>query len=230
MSRTRSRNKGRGQTRSQGQAKSGRPGSAGAAAYSSGSANRGAARPGTTRPAANGNGSKRAGAEAVTDEARAGVAARAAVVGGPPTWVQLTTFVLSLAGLGVSIYLTIAHYSTALTLACPNTGAINCEKVTTGPYSTVFGIPVAVLGLAFFVFMVAVNNPLAWRSPLRVVHRARVLSVIVGICFVLYLVYVEIFKKDAICLWCTGVHVVTFALFVLILFSAATWGLTERSG
>jgi len=228
MSRTRSRNKGRGQTRSQGQAKGGRPGSAGAAAYSSGSANRGAARPGTTRPAA--NGSKRAGAEAVTDEARAGVAARAAVVGGPPSWVRLTTLILSIAGLAISIYETIAHFSSSVTLACPATAHINCEKVTTGPYSTVFGIPVAVLGLAFFVFMVAVNNPLAWRSPLRVVHRARVLSVIVGICFVLYLVYVEIFKKDAICLWCTGVHVVTFALFVLILFSAATWGLTERSG
>ncbi len=142
---------------------------------------------------------------------------------------RLTTFILSLAGLGVSIYLTITHYSTAVTLACPDTGAINCGKVTTSPESIVFGIPVAVLGLAFFVFMVAVNSPPAWRSPLRAIHLARVISVIVGIVFVIYLIYAELFKVNAICLWCTSVHAITFALFVLILFSAATWGLAERS-
>jgi len=128
----------------------------------------------------------------------------------------------------VSIYLTITHYSTSVSLACPNTGAINCEKVTTSPESIVFGIPVAVLGLAFFVFMVAVNNPLAWRSPLRVLHLARVLSVIVGIGFVIYLIYVELFKVSAICLWCTSVHVITFALFLLIVFGAAMWGAAAR--
>ena len=151
------------------------------------------------------------------------------MVGGPPPWVRLTTLILSLAGLGVSIYLTITHYSTSVSLACPDTGTINCEKVTTSPESVVFGIPVAVLGLAFFVFMVAVNNPLAWRSPLRAIHLARVLSVIVGIGFVIYLIYVELFKVNAICLWCTSVHVITFALFVLILFSAALGASPERS-
>src|SRR5215472_13532459 len=30
----------------------------------------------------------------------------------PPLWYQLTTWILSLAGLGVSIYLTIAHFNT----------------------------------------------------------------------------------------------------------------------
>src|SRR5215472_18092519 len=35
----------------------------------------------------------------------------------PPLWFQLTTWILSLGGLGVSIYLTIAHYNTAVTLA-----------------------------------------------------------------------------------------------------------------
>jgi uncharacterized membrane protein len=151
------------------------------------------------------------------------------VTGGPPRWIQLTTFILSVAGLGVSAYLTIVHYSTAVTLACPDTGTVNCEKVITSPQSVIFGIPVAVWGLVFFVFMVAVNNPLAWRSPLPAVHLARLLSVVAGIVFVLYLIYVEFFKVNAICLWCTSVHVITFVLFVLISLSAATWGLTQRS-
>ena len=76
----------------------------------------------------------------------------------------LATLILSLYGLGASIYLTIAHYDTHVSLICSNKGLINCEEVTTSPESIVFGIfPVAVLGLAFYVFMVAINSPWAWR-------------------------------------------------------------------
>jgi uncharacterized membrane protein len=137
-----------------------------------------------------------------------------------PAWLWISTLVLSLGGLGVSIYLTIAHYDTAVTLACSDKGLVNCAKVTTSPESLVFGIPVAVLGLAFFVFMVAICTPWAWRARLPVIRWARLASVIVGIGFVLYLVYSEIVTLGNICLWCTSVHVITFALFVLTVFSA----------
>jgi len=139
----------------------------------------------------------------------------------PPLWFQLTTWILSLGGLGVSVYLTIAHYNTAVTLACPATSTVNCEKVTTSPESIVFGIPVAVLGLAFYVFLAVVNSPWAWRMTWPPLRWARVGSMVAGILFVLYLIYAEMFRIGAICLWCTSVHVITFILFVLIVFSAA---------
>ena len=41
------------------------------------------------------------------------------------------------AGLGVSIYLTLTHYTKVVALVCSNNGAINCEKVTTSPQSEV---------------------------------------------------------------------------------------------
>jgi uncharacterized membrane protein len=139
-----------------------------------------------------------------------------------PLWLQLTTWILSLLGLGVSTYLTITHYDTAVTLACSDKGVVNCGLVTTSPESMVFGIfPVAVLGLAFFVFMVVATSPWAWRSKYPQVAIVRLASVVVGIGFVLYLVYTELFTLDHICLWCTSVHVLTFLLFVLILISAA---------
>jgi uncharacterized membrane protein len=132
-------------------------------------------------------------------------------------WLQVSTLLLSLGGLGVSLYLTVAHYTTAMTLACPDTGVVNCEKVTTSPQSVVLGVfPVAVLGLAFYVFMVAVNSPWAWRARWPVIRWARLGSLIAGIGFVLYLIYTELFTLDAICLWCTSVHVTTFLLFALI--------------
>jgi uncharacterized membrane protein len=148
----------------------------------------------------------------------------------PPLWFQLATWAVSIAGLGVSTYLTITHYDSAVPLACSDNGTINCALVTTSPESMVFGIfPVAVLGLAFFVFMTVATSPWAWRLKYPQAAWIRLASVIVGIGFVLYLVYTELFTLDHICLWCTGVHALTFVLFVLIVGGAAAgYGLRER--
>ena len=42
-------------------------------------------------------------------------------------------------------------------------------------------------------------------------------AAVAGILMVLYLVYTELFTLDAICLWCTAVHVITFLLFAVTL-------------
>jgi uncharacterized membrane protein len=149
----------------------------------------------------------------------------------PPRWFQLTTLALSLAALGVSIYLTIVHYTSPRLLACSANGAINCEKVISSSQSMVFGVfPVAVLGLAFYVFMVAINTPWAWRSPLPLIWWARLGGIITGIGFVLYLLYAELIQIGNICLWCTSVHVITFLLFVLLIFYATLGtGATARN-
>jgi uncharacterized membrane protein len=147
-----------------------------------------------------------------------------------PLWLQIVTFVVALAGLGVSIYLTIAHFAESALIGCSESGLVNCTKVTTSPQSYVFGIPVAVLGLAFYVFAVAVMSPWAWRSRWRrrEIALIRLASVVVGIGFVIYLIYAELLVIGSICLYCTSVHVLTFILFGLIAFAAAAWGLPER--
>jgi uncharacterized membrane protein len=58
--------------------------------------------------------------------------------------------VLVVLGILVSVYLTISKYDTSV-LACPSTGVINCESVITSQYSTIFGIPLSVLGIILFV-------------------------------------------------------------------------------
>ena len=148
-----------------------------------------------------------------------------------PLWLQLTTWVLALAGLGVSIYLTVAHFTSPRILVCSEKGFVNCAAVTTSPESMVFGIfPVAVLGLAFYVFMAAATSPWAWRAPWPAVRWTRFGSVVVGMVFVLYLLYTELFTLNAICLFCTIVHVITFLLFGLIVFSfAAGYGAPETA-
>ena len=144
---------------------------------------------------------------------------------GAPPWVQWTALGLSLAGLGVSIYLTIIHFTSPKLLLCSANGTINCEKVLSSPEAMVFGVfPVAVLGLAFYVFMVAINSPWAWRSRLPVIWWARLAGAVAGMGFVLYLIYAEL-QIGSICEYCTGVHVVTFLLFCITVVSAAIWGL-----
>ncbi len=138
-----------------------------------------------------------------------------------PAWIQWTALALSLAGLGMSIYMTIAHYTTTSILVCSNKGYIDCAKVTTSPESMVFNIfPVAVLGLAFYVFMVAINTPWAWRSGIAAIWWARLAGIITGMGFVLYLIYAEVIQIGNLCLDCTTVHVITFLLFGLLIFAA----------
>ena len=148
-----------------------------------------------------------------------------AAPGGPAVWLQVATFVLALAGLGVSIYLTIAHFTESTLAGCSESGLVNCTKVTTSPQSYVFGIPVAVLGLAFYLFAVAIMSPWAWQAARREIHLLRIASLVVGIGFVLYLIYAELFIIGSICLYCTSVHAITFVLFVLTVIAAAAWGL-----
>jgi uncharacterized membrane protein len=71
-------------------------------------------------------------------------------------------------------------------------------------------------------------SPFAWRSRRREIALVRMLSLVVGIGFVLYLVYAELFQIDAICLYCTSVHIITFLLFVLTGLAMAIWGLPPR--
>jgi uncharacterized membrane protein len=133
-----------------------------------------------------------------------------------PRWVRLGTLVLSLAALAVSTYLSVAHLTTAKILACSGSGTIDCTRVTTSAQSRALGIPVAFLGLAWSVAMVALCTPSAWRSRVPSIRFARLVLAGSGMLFVLWLVYAELFVIRAICLWCTVIHVLTFALFVLI--------------
>jgi uncharacterized membrane protein len=134
-----------------------------------------------------------------------------------PGWLAPSCVAVSVAGLGVSAYLTAAHFASASILACSAGGLVNCERVTTSAQSELLGIPVAILGLAWFLAMGVLTSGPGWRSGLAVVSRARLALAVAGIGFVLYLLYSELFTIGAICLWCTVAHVLAFVLFALVI-------------
>lgn len=140
-------------------------------------------------------------------------------VGRAPRWAAPASTTLAVVGLLVSAYLTVEHFTQGSTLACPEGEVVNCAVVTASSYAYLAGIPVALLGLLFYAVLLPLSLPRAWASPDRRLDWARLGLCAVGLVFVFYLVWAELYRINAICLWCTGVHVVTFLLFCVVLFA-----------
>ena len=135
---------------------------------------------------------------------------------GAMTPVRYVCFGLSLLGVPITIALTVAHFTSSSILACPSTGIINCAKVTTSAQSYFLGIPVAVMGLLFYIYLSIINSPWGFKQArLRV---PRLGSMFLGVAFVLWLISAELLIINNICLWCTSVHVITVLIFVAVVY------------
>ncbi|HEU0335123.1 MAG TPA: vitamin K epoxide reductase family protein [Gaiellaceae bacterium] len=120
---------------------------------------------------------------------------------------RLALAVVALAGVGVAGYLTYVHYDESA-LICTTGG---CEQVQQSDYAELAGIPVALLGLLTWI---AVLVLVAWDSPL-----ARALTAgiaLVAAAFAVYLVVLQLFVIDAVCVWCMVNDVVLVPLLTVL--------------
>lgn len=143
---------------------------------------------------------------------------------------QITFLLLSVIGVAVSIYLTIAHYAKA-PVVCSNTGIIDCQRVLSSVYSFVpyTQIPISLPGLGWFLVS-AVLAFLAWRvwpeqRALRIIQAVFFAS---GVLTALYLVYVEITFLHTICAWCTSLHIIMLIMLLIAVFQLAQTDLDEE--
>jgi uncharacterized membrane protein len=104
---------------------------------------------------------------------------------------------------------------------CPTTTgsiSINCNLVLGSSYSQIFGIPLELLAVAYFivnltlVYFVAFGKQRTFELSVDILFVWR----FIGIVIVPYLVFVELFILKAICLYCTIMHVAIVADFVII--------------
>jgi uncharacterized membrane protein len=123
---------------------------------------------------------------------------------------QLAAVALSVAGLLVSLYLTALHYA-GVTPACVSSGSINCEAVLSSSYAVIGGsaVPTSALGIVWFAVSAAL-----WTRPAGRLH---VMWSAAGVITVLYLVFIEVVRLNAVCLWCTAAHILVVALLLLAL-------------
>ena len=73
-----------------------------------------------------------------------------------PVSMECRAVLASLAGLAISIYLTVVHYST-VPLACPASAVVNCEQVLSSRYAVIgdTGLPTSAAGIVWFAVSVA---------------------------------------------------------------------------
>jgi len=128
----------------------------------------------------------------------------------------IAIIVLSAAGLAISGY-SLAHKTSFVSGAfCTISATFNCDLVNKGPYSEIFGIPVALIGILGYLFLGA-SAALAWRNPNDPGYLLfLLLASIGGLGFSGYLTGIEAFVLHAWCLLC-----LTSQAIILLIFSAA---------
>jgi uncharacterized membrane protein len=116
---------------------------------------------------------------------------------------------LALAGIVVSSVSLHHHYGTSQTNYCDFGASFNCDIVNRSIYSTILGVPDALIGILGYAALLA----------LATVYRAKseapamlLIASVAGLSFALYLTYVEAFVLATWCILCLS----SLSLMILI--------------
>ncbi len=108
-------------------------------------------------------------------------------------WRNRIIFALAFCGIGVSLYALSQHYSDGPSF-CDISERFSCEVVNRGPWSELFGIPVALMGVIGYAAIAIIS----WAR-----HKKKEILLVVfvagGLLFSAYLTYLEAF---VIFMWC----------------------------
>jgi uncharacterized membrane protein len=126
---------------------------------------------------------------------------------------------LALAGIFISIYLTLYKLGVIGELSC---SIGSCETVNTSRWSVFLGLPVAAWGLLFYldVFGVALLGTMPRWENEPVISIILVAEAAIGVLFSAWLTYLELAVIGAICIWCVTSAVI---VVVILLVSIADW-------
>jgi uncharacterized membrane protein len=100
---------------------------------------------------------------------------------------------------------------------------IDCNAVLSSPYSQIFGVPLEVFAVVYFIanlgliFLVSFGGDSIYRTAFKVLFGWR----FIGLAIVPYLLVVELLIIKAICIYCTIMHIsiiVDFAIISYFLF------------
>ncbi|MBN2469907.1 MAG: vitamin K epoxide reductase family protein [Anaerolineae bacterium] len=144
---------------------------------------------------------------------------------GIPAWLRILGIIITLAGLGVAAYMSWAELTGTETVCPghtedatgePGTIVIDCGFVQQSIYASIFGIPVALLGIAGYLAIAAI-----WLLEKRVSFLTEYSALLIfglslfGFLFSLYLTYTELFIMYTICTWCVASAVLMTLVFVI---------------
>ncbi|MDO8560769.1 MAG: vitamin K epoxide reductase family protein [bacterium] len=130
-------------------------------------------------------------------------------------WLARAFFILSLIGLGDATYLTAKHY-----LGGPITCSLfqGCEKVLTSQYSVMWGVPVALLGVIYYLAILALITGFIFTERATLFRIAAKLTPL-GLAASLWFLYLQAFVIHAFCLYCLISTTLSTLLFILEMYS-----------
>ena len=144
--------------------------------------------------------------------------------------IWLLAFLTTLVGIGAAAYLTYQHYlhlSSTLTgkSFCNLSTYLNCDLVLTSRYARIGTLPLAGLGLIFYVYVAgallyARLAPENYQEILSLPTLLAMLSILLS----LFLAYVSYFELHALCVFCLSLYLVNLIL------ALALWTLLGRGG
>lgn len=129
-------------------------------------------------------------------------------------WLIAAALVLSVAGVGIAVYLAAENLQ-------GNSGVCTvvhgCATVQKSRYGKILGIPISVPGL--LLYLVLAGSALGWlfdfRSQRRLFTVIAFNGALLGVLFSGYLTYLEAFVLDAWCIYCIASALILSALFLI---------------
>jgi len=130
-----------------------------------------------------------------------------------PKKLTITLIIISFLGFLNATYLSAEHFAGGI----PNCSFLRgCELVTTGEYSMLGPIPIAYMGLAYYLIIFVLV--MAYREcGVRKILKYLGYLTFLGFLFSLWLVYLQAFIIKAFCLYCMVSAITSTVLFILIL-------------
>lgn len=149
-----------------------------------------------------------------------------AVPAAPPSRaLEFTLLALSALGLGISVYLVLVHAGMGGQI-CDLSETVSCDKVAASPWSVLLGVPLAAWGALAYLAVGAISALAARRDAPHPGFGGGLLVVATGLmsATAVFLAYVSEVLIGALCLFCAGSWLTSFALLF------ASWRLARRAG
>lgn len=134
-------------------------------------------------------------------------------------WIPILVAAIAFLGILDSLYMTLAHYGLISPSAvepagvCPASGE-KCTSVLVSPQATIFGIPHALLGVGYFLAILAAAvwrlRTGSWFAPWEMLG---LLSA--GIAWSIYLTYQLLFEMHSPCPYCLTAHFLNAVILAL---------------
>lgn len=125
-------------------------------------------------------------------------------------------FIFSLLGLAVASFL-LYEYVFSGTIFCPL--GQGCDIVRASSYSHILGIPVPLLGVAYYFTLACLSVVHSHELPHKLVRKLQVIASAAAVAFGIYLTFLEAFVIKAYCFWCVLSFIISIAIFLALILS-----------